>query len=168
MRLWREHWKLGVVLLLLVLCQFTLRPAIGDARLERVAPDFLLLALLVYAIQARPGQGAMAGFVVGLATDSLSMAAFGAGALAHTVVGYLATWGKAVFFADNLFINAVFFFVGTWVRDIMVLLVAQHAGGTVLWWQLGYLAPLRALTTAVAGVLTLLVFRRWLNIRVSE
>jgi rod shape-determining protein MreD len=164
----REHWKLGVVLSLLVLCQFTLRPAIGDPRLERVAPDFLLLALLVYAIRARPGQGAIAGFVVGLATDSLPEAAFGAGALAHTIIGYFAAWGKAVFFADNLFINAVFFFVGTWVRDIMVLLAGRHSGSTALLWQLGYLSPLKALTTAVAGVLALLVFRRWLNIRISE
>jgi rod shape-determining protein MreD len=164
----RDHWKLSVVLLLLVLCQFTLRPAIGDPRLVRVAPDFLLLALLVYAIRARPGQGAIAGFVVGLAADSMSPAAFGAGALGHTVVGYLAAWGKAVFFADNLYINAAFFFFGTWARDIMVLLVGSHVGGTALLWQLGYISPLKALTTAIAGVLTLLVFRRWLNIRISE
>ncbi len=168
MRFLREHWKLGSVLLLLVLCQFTLRPAIGDPRLVRVAPDFLLLALLVYAIRARPGQGAIAGFIVGLASDSLSPAAFGAEALAHTVIGYLAAWGKAVFFADNFFINVVFFFFGTWVRDVMVLMAGRHVGGTALLWQLGYFSPLKALSTAVAGVVILLVFRRWLNIRISE
>jgi len=164
----REHWRLAVVLMLLVVLQFALRPLPGDPRIVRVAPDFLLLALLVYAIRARPGDGAVAGFVVGLVADSLSPAAFGAGALAHTVIGYFAAWGKAVFFADNLFVNAVFFFVGTWVRDVLVLLVGRHVEGSALLWQIGYLSPLKALTTASAGLLVLLMFRRWLDIRIGE
>jgi rod shape-determining protein MreD len=122
----------------------------------------------VYAIRARPGHGAIAGFIVGLVTDSLSPAAFGAGALAHTVVGYLAAWGKAVFFAENLLVNAAFFFLGTWLRDVLVLLVGQHAHGSALYWQIGYLSPIKALTTAIAGIVVLLLFRRWLNIRIGE
>ena len=168
MRFIKQRWQLGAVLLLLVVLQFAVRPLIGDPRIERVAPDFLLLALLVYSIRARPGQGAIAGFVVGIVTDSLSPTAFGAGALAHTVIGYLAAWGKVVFFADNLFVNAVFFFVGTWFRDVFVLLIGHHAQGSAFYWQILYLSPLKALTTAVAGVVVLLIFRRWLNIRISE
>ncbi len=168
MRSRRERLQLGAVLLLLAVLQFGLRPLAGDARVERVAPDFLLLALLVYAIRARPGEGAIAGFLVGLLTDALSPEAFGAGALAHTVVGYFAAWGKAVFFADNLLVNASFFFFGTWLRDLLVLLVGRHASGSVLLWQIAYLSPMKALTTAIVGVLVLLVFRRWLHIRISE
>ncbi len=168
MRAVREHWRLGSVLLLLVVFQFGLRPLPGDPRVIRIAPDFLLLALLVYAIRARPGQGAVAGFFVGLIADSLSPAAFGAGALAHTMIGYFAAWGKAIFFADNLFVNASFFFLGTWVRDVLVLLVGRHVDGSALWWQIGYLSPLKSLTTAAAGLLVLLVFRRWLDIRIGE
>ena len=37
---------------------------------------------------------------------------------AHTVVGYLAAWGRAVFFADNMLVNAAFVAVGLWVRDL--------------------------------------------------
>jgi rod shape-determining protein MreD len=159
---------MGLVLLILVVLQFALRPLPGDPRIVRVAPDFLLLALLVYAIRARPGEGAIAGFLVGLVTDALSPDAFGAGALAHTVIGYFAAWGKAVFFADNLLVNAVFFFLGTWVRDVLVLLVGRHVEGSALLWQIGYLSPLKALTTAIAGILVLLVFRRWLDIRLSR
>jgi rod shape-determining protein MreD len=151
------------VLLLLLVLQFTLRPPLG----ARVAPDFLLLALLVYAIRARPGQGAVAGFLVGLLTDALSPAAFGAGALAHTVIGYFAAWGKAVFFADNLFVNAAFFFLGSWLRDVIVVLIGQHVTGSTLLWQIVYLSPLKALTTALAGVVILLIFRRWLDIRIK-
>jgi rod shape-determining protein MreD len=168
MRLIKRRWRLGTVLLLLVVLHFVVRPLVGDPRIERVAPDFLLLSLLVYAIRARPGQGAIAGFVVGIVNDSLSPSAFGAAALAHTVIGYLAAWGKVVFFAENLFVNAVFFFAGTWLRDVFVLLVGHHMQGSAFYWQILYLSPLKALTTAVAGVIILLIFRRWLNIRISE
>ena len=168
MRIDKERWQLATVFFLLVVLQFAVRPLPEDPRIERLAPDFLLLALLVYAIRARPGHGAIAGFIVGLVTDSLSPAAFGAGALAHTVVGYLAAWGKAVFFAENLLVNAAFFFLGTWLRDVLVLLIGQHAQGSALYWQIGYLSPIKALTTAIAGIVVLLLFRRWLNIRISE
>jgi rod shape-determining protein MreD len=157
--------RLRAVLVLLVVLHFTVRPWLGD---QRPAPDLLLLALLVYAVQARPGGAAVAGFVIGLVSDVLTPVAFGAGALAHTVVGYLTAWGKAVFFAENLAVNAGFFFVGTWIRDLLVLLGGGHVEGRQLLWQLVLWSPLKAATTALAGVLVLLVFRRWLAIRIAE
>lgn len=168
MRVKRDRLRLVIVMLFLAVLHFGLRPLIGDPRFERIAPDFLLLALLVYAIRARPGQGAIAGFVVGLLADALSPAAFGAGILAHTVIGYIAAWGKAVFFAENIVVNAAFFFFGTWLRDVLVLLVGRRASGSALFWQVGYWSPLLAITTAVAGVFVLLMFRQWLHIRLSE
>lgn len=165
MRFLGERGRLGTVLLLLLVLQFALRPLLGDTR---IAPDFLFLALMVYAIRARPGHGAAAGFLVGLLKDALSPAAFGAGALANTIVGYFAAWGKAVFFADNLFVNVAFFFLGSWLCDILVLLFGQHLTGAALFRQIVYLSPLKALTTATAGIVILLIFRRWLDIRIRE
>ena len=66
---------------------------------------------------AGPGRAALAGFAGGLIDDTLTPARFGAGALAHTLVGYLASWGRAVFFADNMLVNAGFVAVGLWLRD---------------------------------------------------
>lgn len=160
----REQYRLAAVLLLLAVLHFALRPYLGD---PRVAPDFLLLALLVYAIRARPGRAAIAGFVVGLAGDALQPVAFGAGALAHATVGYLAAWGKAVFFAENLLVNAGFFFAGTWLRDVVVLLAGRHVEGGLLFWQLGFWSPIKALVTAAAGAVVLIVFRRWLQNRLE-
>lgn len=159
------RYRLLAVLLLLTVLHFTVLPIVGQ---QRAAPDFLMLALLVYAIRARPGPAAAAGFLVGLLADSLTPVAFGAGVLAHTVVGYLAAWGKAVFFAENLMVNAGFFFVGTWVRDLLVLVAGRHVDDGVLVWQLALWSPLRALTTAVAGALTLFIFRHWLQMRLAE
>ena len=83
---------------------------------------------LVYAIRSRPGDAAIAGFLVGLPGDALVPGRFGAGALANTVVGYLTAWGRAVFFADNLIVNAAVFAGGLWLRDL-IMLVASGASG---------------------------------------
>jgi rod shape-determining protein MreD len=153
----RGSGALGLTIAGLVALQFGVRPWLGD---PRVAPDFLLLALLLYAIRSRPGSGALAGFAVGLLTDALAPAAFGAGALAHTVTGYLAAWGKAIFFADNVAVNAGFFLAGVWVRNLIVIVASgQVQSGHPLWHMLVW-SPLMGLTTALVGVAVLLVLRR--------
>lgn len=165
MRYGRGRLQLTIVLLVLVLLHSGLRPLLGEGR---AVPDFLLLALLVYSIGARPGHAAVAGFLVGLLADSLSPIAFGAGIFAYTVIGYLAAWGKAVFFAENLWVNAAIFFAGVWLRDGLFFLVARHLQGNAVFWQLGYWSPLLALTTSVTGVVVLIVFRNWLHVRIGE
>lgn len=161
----RGRDRRAAVLLSLVVLHFVV-PALVDE--PRMVPDFLVLALLLYAIQARPGAAAAAGFGVGLVADALTPVAFGAGALAHTVVGYLAAWGKAVFFAENVAVNAGFIFVGVWVRDVVVLMAGRPADNVVLLWQLLFWSPVKALITALVGLVILLLFRGWLAIRIPE
>ncbi len=160
-----DKYRFWVILAILVALQFSVRSRLGD---ERTAPDFLLLALLIYTIRAQPGRSAAAGFLVGLLRDALTPASFGAGALAHTLVGYLSAWGKAVFFAENLFVNGCLFFAGTWFRNLVVALASGKLKGTQLGWELLVWSPLQSLTTAVAGVAVLWLFGRWLAIRLSE
>ncbi len=76
-----------------------------------------------------------------------------------TVVGYLASWLKAVFFADNIALNAFFFFLGKWVFDLIYFIVEHRLGGIELVQQLLLWSPLSAAATAVAGVLLLFVMR---------
>ena len=76
--------QLLLVMLLLVVLQFYVRPRLWDAR---ISPDFLLIALMLFAMRSSPGLAALAGFAVGLIADTLTPARFGAGALAHTLVG---------------------------------------------------------------------------------
>ncbi|HET7564379.1 MAG TPA: rod shape-determining protein MreD, partial [Gemmatimonadaceae bacterium] len=88
--------------LILVVLHFTLRPLLG----WRASPDFLVIALLLVAIRVRPGVAALVGFSIGLVSDSMALTAFGMGALAMALVGFVASWIKAVFFADDLMLNA--------------------------------------------------------------
>lgn len=158
-----DRGRLWAVLGLLAVLQFAVRPRLGYSL---VAPDFLLLALMLYAIRSRPGAAAVAGFLVGLAGDAVAPARVGAGALAHTLVGYLAAWGRAVFFPDNLFVNGLVIALGVWIRNAVQLIASGTASGG-LTAQLLIWAPLQAITTALMAALVLVIFQRWLDIRLE-
>jgi rod shape-determining protein MreD len=155
--------QLVLVMLLLLVLQFYVRPRLWDAR---VSPDFLLIALMLFAMRTSPGVAALAGFAVGLIADTLTPARFGAAALAHTLVGYLAAWGRSVFFADNMLVNAGFVAAGLWVRDLIVLL-ASGTDHRQLLTELIWYSPLQALTTAGFALVVLITFRAWFSIRLD-
>lgn len=155
--------QLAAAAALLLVLQFYLRPRVYDGRLS---PDFLLFGLVLFAMRTGPGPGAVAGFLVGLATDALNPARFGASALAHTVVGYAAAWARAVFFADNVLVNAGFVAIGLWLRDL-VLLVASGTPERQLVLELALLSPLQALITGGLGAVVLVLFRQWFAIRLD-
>lgn len=144
-----------VTFVILVLLHYTLRPLLG----WRAPMDFLLLALLLASIRVRPAAAALIGLAMGLVADSLTPESLGAAAIAMTIVGYLASWLRAVFFADNLALNAFFFFLGKWAFDIIYFVVEQRLGGIELIQQLLLWSPLSAAATAVAGILLLLMMR---------
>src|ERR671929_1369694 len=121
--------RTSVAFAVLVVLHYTLRPLLG----WRASPDFLIIALLLVAIRVRPGTAALLGFAMGLVSDSLDPHAFGAGALGMSVVGFAASWLKAVFFADDLALNAFFFFLGKWAFDLLYLVAERRlAGGELL------------------------------------
>jgi rod shape-determining protein MreD len=157
-----DRYRYPLLLTLLVLLQFTVRSRLGG---DRVAPDFLLLALMIYTIRAEPGKSAAAGFILGLLRDALTPASFGAGALAHTLVGFCSSWAKAVFFAEHVFVKGCLFFAGTWLRNVIVLLVSGRLDSSQVAWELLVWSPLQGLTTAAVGVVVLWFFRDWLSPR---
>jgi rod shape-determining protein MreD len=75
---------------------------------------------------------ALIGCVVGLTADSLTPNAFGSGALALSAVAFLASWLKAVFFADNVALSALFFFAGKWTFDVLYLVSERRVRGPEL------------------------------------
>ena len=154
---------LTLIMGLLVLLHFYVRPRFGSVRLS---PDLLLFALVTFAMRSGPGAGAVAGFLIGLVNDALAPARFGASTLAHTVVGYAAAWGRAVFFADNILVTAAFVAVGLWLRDL-ILLVASGAAGAELGATLALYAPLQGVITAAAGAIVLFAARQFFDLRVD-
>jgi rod shape-determining protein MreD len=139
----------------LLLLHYTLRPLLG----WRAPIDFLLLAVLTASVRGRPAWAALLGFCVGLIADSLSPDALGAGALGMTVVAYGASWLKAVFFADSIPLNALFFFAGKWLFDCIYFMAEHKLHGIELTQQLLLWSPLSAAATAIAGVVVLLLMR---------
>lgn len=150
----RAAW-LAFVLALLVALHFSLRPVLA----WRSSIDFLVIALLLIAVRARPGVAALAGFLLGLIADSLTPGAFGAGALAMTVVGFSASWLKAAFFADNILLNGIFVFLGKWVFDLIFLVAERRLQGTSFLVQAVVWSPLAALVTGVVGLVVLTAVR---------
>jgi len=159
-----DRFRISLVLGILLLLEFYLRPSLVEGR---GMPDFLLLALLLLCLRLRPGTAALVGLLVGTVIDVLSTARFGANMLAHVVLGWGAAWGRAVFFADNVAVNAGLFFVGTWLRNMLVLVLSGAAlsrlGLEAVFWS-----PLQGLTTAAVGVVIVVLFRDWLAIRIER
>jgi rod shape-determining protein MreD len=151
--------KAVVVFSALVALHYTVRPLLG----WRVSADFLVMAVLLMAVRLRPGAAAVLGFATGLVADSLAPTAFGAGALAMTLIGFAASRAKAVFFADNVLLHASFFFVGKLVHDIIFLLAERRVGLVEFVAQLFIWVPLSAALTAIVGVFLVVVFRPMLE-----
>ena len=143
------------IFIILVVLHFTVRPLLG----WKAPMDFLVIAVLLAAVRVRPGEAAVIGFLTGLAADSLTPAAFGSGALALTALAFAASWLKAVFFADNLALNAFYFLLGKWAYDVVYLTTSRQLSGMELVTQLLLWSPISAALTAVVGVLLLLVLR---------
>ncbi|MGQ0765432.1 MAG: rod shape-determining protein MreD [Gemmatimonadota bacterium] len=153
--------RAAILFLILVALHFLLLPLLD----WRVSMDFLVIAILLGAVRMRPGSAALLGFVTGLLADSVTPASFGAGALALTILGFSASWLKALFFSDNFLLHAFFFFVGKWAYDIIYAVAQQGSGRPFIevLVQLVLWSPLAAALTAVTGLAVLLLFRGMLE-----
>jgi rod shape-determining protein MreD len=160
---WPSALRTVVVCAILIVLHYTLRPLLS----WRASIDFLIVALLVGAVRLRPGAAAIYGFALGLLSDSLGVSAFGAAALGMTLVGFSASWLKAVFFADNLALNGFFFFLGKWAFDLIYVLAARNAHGSEILMRIFVWSPLSAAVTAVAGVIALSLLKPIMQVRTA-
>ena len=150
----KSFLKTVVVFLLLVVLHYTVRPLVG----ARISLDFLVVAVLLVAVQVRPGVAALIGFATGLIADSMVPLSFGAGALALSAVGSAASWLKAAVFGDNILLQVVFLAAGKWSYDILYLVVERRLGLGDLAIQLVLWSPLSAIATGIAGALVVMAF----------
>src|SRR6476659_4857884 len=122
---WTGAVRTILVCAILIVLHYTLRPLLA----WRASVDFLIVALLLGSVRLRPGYAAMYGFLLGLMSDSLGTGSFGVAALGMSLVGFAASWLKAVFFADNLALNGFFLFLGKFASDVIRIIAAHQLGG---------------------------------------
>jgi len=160
---WAGTARTILVCALMILMQYTVRSLLA----WRASIDFLIIALLLGAVRMRPGGAAVYGFLLGLVADSLDVGGFGAAALGMSLVGFAASWLKAVFFADNLALNGFFLFLAKWAFDLIFLIAGRHAHGAELAMQIFVWSPLSAAVTAVAGVVVLSLLKPLMDVRTA-
>ena len=148
--------RAGLVITVAVLAflHFALSPATASwfAR-----PNLLLCAVLVAALQVRPGASAAVGFVLGLLEDAMAVSHFGLATISLVILAYVGSQARAVFLGEEPLFMGTYVLLGTWVYEVGTYLILGAGGDTLSFILLR--APLDGLATAVVGYLTLPLVR---------
>ena len=137
---------IGILVYLALQAAVAQRIAIGS-----VAPDFVVVCVVLFGLQRGPIAGSLFGFVVGLIVDLGNPGFLGLNALAKSVLGYASgRLGAAT--SPGLVILFVVFFASAIAHDVLYLIVFMwprvgSAFGTIVTVGLP-----SALYTAVAGI----------------
>jgi rod shape-determining protein MreD len=116
--------RVWFVVTALVFAHLVLHVAFG---LGIVAPDLLVVAVLVAARELGLRWGASIGLAFGLLEDAFSVLSFGANALALAVVGAFAGSTRDLFVGDSRIFLVSYLFVGKWTRDFIFWLASSEA-----------------------------------------
>ena len=124
-----SRWRFGLFIVGLVVLHFVLRVGLG---LGVLAPDLLVIALLLGSRRLRPGGAAGLGFVLGLLEGSANPPLLGPSSLALSVVGYLASRSREWLAGDDPVTMVAYFFAGTLLYEALayVLLALAGTGGS--------------------------------------
>ncbi|TVR64374.1 MAG: rod shape-determining protein MreD [Gemmatimonadales bacterium] len=154
----RPDWGYRAILVALPLLHFTLHVGLG---LERGAPDLLAVGLLLLARELRTGTAAGVGFMLGLLEDAFSLLAFGANALACTLLGIVGSRSRELFLGESVFFLVSYLFLGTWLRGALHWLLSGdevRSGAAV---SLLINGPVDAAYATAVGVALLFVTGAW-------
>jgi len=149
------RWGLWLFIVILVVLHLILRLGLG---LGHLAPDLLVVALLLAAREIRAGWAAGLGLALGIIDGSMVPFNLGASALALTIVGFLGARTRELFSGDNYLFVALYLFVGKWLYDTLLYLVTGDLFSSGAAYLL-LISPLTALYAAAAGVVALAAYR---------
>jgi rod shape-determining protein MreD len=124
------RWRFALFIAGVVVLHFVLRVGLG---LGVLAPDLLVVALLLASRRMRPGGAAGLGFALGLLEGAANPTVpLGAHSLALAVVGYLASRSREWLAGDDPVTMVAYFFVGTLLYLVLLflLLAIIGAGGS--------------------------------------
>lgn len=124
------RWQFVGFVAVLALLYFVLRVGLG---LGALAPDLLLVALLLAARRMRAGWAAGLGFLLGVLDGAANPHTLGAGALVLSVLGYLGARSREVLAGDSPVLLASYLFAGKWLYDagMYLLMLANESAGPV-------------------------------------
>jgi hypothetical protein len=146
----RSAWRptaFGVYATILVLLDLALHVGLG---LGGLAPARRSSAVSV----------AVLALVLGLIDDAMGVGNLGARALGLGFAGLVGTWTRQLVDGEGPLFIVPYLFLGKWLVDaIVTLLRPQAAAGDDIWIELVTAAPITAVWTAVAGTITLVIFR---------
>jgi len=123
------RWRFALFIAGLVVLHFVLRVGLG---LGVLAPDLLVVALLLASRRMRPGGAAGLGFLLGVLEGSANPTVFGAASLSLSVVGYLGSRSREWLAGDDPVTMVAYFFAGTLLYEVLLylLLAMMGAGGS--------------------------------------
>ena len=150
------RWQFVGFVAVLVVLYFLLRVGLGMGAL---APDLLVVALLLASRRLRGGQAAGLGFLLGVLDGAAHPLTMGAGAVALSILGYLGARSREPFSGDSPVLLALYLFAGKWLYDLLVylLLMPDHLSGPLSMLVLG--SPLAAAYAAAAGLAAAAAYR---------
>jgi rod shape-determining protein MreD len=121
-----------------------------------VFPDLPLLIVVGWGLLRGVRDGAVWGFIAGVAVDLLSGAPFGAATLPMVAVGFLSGMGQATVFGTHAVLPMLTMFLATIGYDLLFLVIVRIAGQDVAW--LGALARLVLPSAVLNAVLMPLIY----------
>lgn len=151
----QARWGFRLFIVVLVVLHFVLRLGLGFAQL---APDLLVVALLLAAREVRAGWAAGLGLLLGILDGSVVPFNLGASAVVMTLLGYLGARSRDLVATDSLPFLAAYLFVGKWAYDALLYGLTGElfqAGATYLL----LVSPLTALYAAAAGLAGVAAYR---------
>jgi cell shape-determining protein MreD len=151
----RVGWGFWIFVGFLVLLHYLLRVGLGY---EHLAPDLLVVALLLAARYLPAGYAAGLGLGLGIIEGSLVPSVLGATAIALTALGFIGARTRGLFAEDNYLLLALYLFVGKWVFDAALFLGSGALFGAGASYLL-LVSPLTALYAAAAGLIGITFYR---------
>jgi len=149
------RWAFWIFIAVLVVLHFVLRIGLGFAQL---APDLLIVALLLAAREARAGHAAGLGLLLGILDGAVIPFNLGASAFVMTILGFAGGRSRELFAGDSFIFLALYLFVGKWLYDTLLYLVTGDLFGSGATYLL-LVSPLTALYAAAAGLAGLAAYR---------
>jgi hypothetical protein len=149
------RWGFWVFIVVLVVLHFVLRIGLGFAQL---APDLLVVALLLAAREMRAGFAAGLGLLLGILDGAVVPFNLGASALVLTILGFAGGRSRELVAGDSFIFLALYLFAGKWLYDTLLYLVTGdlfRPGASYLL----LVSPITALYAAAAGLVALAAYR---------